>query len=201
MTKRSPQKTLTLRSAKQRRAFASPLRLELIGLFLNREPLSVAGMAERLGRPATALHYHVGILEKAGLLRRVGLNRSGRRPEALYLPVADLFKIEQAKDDPAASAQTALKAMSTAFRMAERDLEAALTSPASGSSGPYRNMFGARRLHCRLSRKDLAELNRRLRDIEKMLSRLHKTHEPSPDDAFVSLTVALLPLRNREIQS
>ena len=28
-----------------------------------------------------------------------------------------------------------------------------------------------------------------------------KTHEPSPSDAFVSLTPALMPLRNRKVPS
>jgi predicted ArsR family transcriptional regulator len=191
-------KILTIRTKEQKKAIASPLRMELLGLFTDRNPLSVAQMADRVGRPATALHYHVGMLEKTGLLRRTGHNRSGRRPEALYLPAADLFKLEQRRGDPS-DAESALKTLSTAFRMAERDMKAALTHPATRSTGPHRNAYGAR-MHCRLSKKDLAELNRHLRAIEKMLSRSHKTHEPSPNDAFVSLTVALMPLRNREVK-
>ena len=80
------------------------------------------------------------------------------------------------------------------------DLRAALSDPDAKSSGPYRNVFGGR-IHCRLSRKDLAELNRRLREIEQMLATVHKRHVPSRDDSFLSLTVALMPLRNREVQS
>ena len=91
-----------------------------------------------------------------------------------------------------------LKTMATAFRMAERDMKAAFTNPKSKSKGPYRNVFGAR-VHCRLSKKDLAEMNKHLRAIEKMLSRSHEAHVPSKDDAFVSFTVALMPLRNREV--
>ena len=52
-----------------------------------------------------------------------------------------------------------------------------------------------------LSKAQLAQLNRHLRAIEKMLSVAPKTHEPSPGDTFVSLTLALMPLRNREVQS
>jgi len=190
---------MTLRTDEQRRAFSSPLRLELIGLFTDQQPLSVAQMAERMGRPATALHYHVGILEKAGLLQRVGKQRKGRRSEVLYLPIADMFKMEQERDDKEAAA-LALKTLATAFRMAESDMRSALTNPDSKSLGPHRNVYGAR-MHCRISKKDLAELNRHLRAIEKMLSHSHKTHEPAPSDQFVSLTLALMPLRNREVQS
>jgi len=192
-------KIFIIREDEQRRAISSPLRMELIGLFTDGEPLSVATIAERMGRPATAIHYHVRVLEKAGLLRRVGRKPSGRRPEALYLPVADLFKMEQPRDAPEEVAAMSLKTLATAFRMAERDMKAAFTNPDSKSAGPYRNVFGAR-VHCRLSKQDLAELNRHLRDIEKMLTRAHQNHEPSPDDAFVSFTVALMPLRNREAQ-
>ncbi len=84
--------------------------------------------------------------------------------------------------------------------MAERDMKAALTDPGTKSAGPYRNIFGAR-IHCRLSKQDLAQLNHHLRDIEKLLTLSRKTHEPSKDDSFVSLTVALMPLRNREVQT
>ena len=73
---RSKPKTLLIRSNEQRRAIASPLRLELIGVFVDHEPLSVAQIAQRMGRPATAIHYHVRLLVKAGLLRRAGEQRS-----------------------------------------------------------------------------------------------------------------------------
>jgi len=193
-------KTLILRSDEQRRAIASPLRLELIGLFIDREPLSVAQIAERMGRPATAIHYHVRLLETAGLLRRVGEQRSGRRNEALYRPVADVFKIEQPKDTTSGDTEAAIKTLSMAFRMAVGDMKAALEDPSTRDSGPQRNCLGGR-FHCRLSKADLAELNRHLRDIEKLLSRAPKNHEPSPSDGFISLTLALMPLRNREVQS
>ncbi len=198
--KQSRPKALILRTEEQRRAVGSPLRLELIGLFTERKPLSVAQIAQGMGRPATAIHYHVRVLEKAGLLRRAGRKRGARRPEALYIPTADVFKMEHRRDAPEVTAAAALKTLSMAFRMAERDLQAALTNPKSKSSGPYRNMFGGR-MHCRLSKQDLAELNRHLRAIEKMLFSANKSRERSPSDTFVSLTLALMPLRNREVQS
>lgn len=194
-----PRKRLILRTDEQRRAIASPLRIELIGLFIDRQPLSVAQMAARMGRPASAIHYHVRLLEKAGLLRRVGEQLSGRRPEAIYMPVAEAFMMESpkaGKESAAGEAEAVVKTMATAFRMAERDMKAALADPGTRTTGPQRNFLGAR-AHCRLAKKDLAELNRHFREIEKMLTRVQKTHVPSPGDVFVSLTLALMPLRNR----
>jgi predicted transcriptional regulator len=192
-------KKLILRSEAQRKAFSSPLRLELIGLFTDGEPRSAADMAELVGRPASAIHYHVRVLEKAGLLKRSGERHSARKPEALYLPTADVFQMEQPKSNPADAADAAVKTLSTAFRMAERDMKVAMTDPRTRPNGPHRNAFGAR-LHCRLTKKELAELNRHLRTIEKMLVRSTQSRRPSPDDQFVSLTLALMPLRNRKVK-
>ena len=198
--KSSKPKIHIIRTDEQRRAISSPQRLEMLGLFTDGGPLSVAEIAQRMGRPATAMHYHVRVMEKAGLLRRAGQKQSARRPEALYIPVADLFKMEQPREASAEVAGAALRTLSTAFRMAERDMKAALSNPDSKSAGPHRNVFGAR-MHCRLAKKELAELNKHLRAIEKLLIRAHQSHEPSPGDSFVSLTLALMPLRNREVQS
>ena len=195
---KKPAKIMTIRREDQRRVFASPKRMEIIGLFIERKPLSVADIAERMGRPASAIHYHVRVMEKAGILRRAGERRDGRRPEALYVPVAEMFQMEQKQDDEAAS-KDVLKTMSVAFRMALSDMKAALTNPKVKTGGPHRNTFGAR-VHCRLSKKDLAELNRHLMAIQKLAFRVQKNHKPSKNDSFVSLTVALMPLRSREVQ-
>jgi predicted ArsR family transcriptional regulator len=193
-------KTYTIRRADQRQAVASPTRMELLGLFVGRESLSVAEIAERMGRPPSAVHYHVGVLEKTALLQRVGKRRAGRRTEALFRPVADLFMMEHQRDGGTESARAALKTLASAFRMAERDLEAAFTDPDARSQGPYRNVYGSR-LHLRMSKADLKELNRHLRAIESIATRLQRKHEPSPNDVFLSLTLALAPLRDRKAES
>jgi DNA-binding transcriptional ArsR family regulator len=188
-------KKLVLRGDAQRRAIASPLRLELIGLFVEGDPLSVAEIAQRMGRPPTAIYYHVRLLEAAGLLRRAGEQRSGSRTETLYRPVAEVFELEQPAGAP--DPETAVKTLSMAFRMAQGDMKAALEDETARYDGAQRNFIGGR-FHCRLSKAELAELNRHLRAIETMLARPPKSSEPSPGDSFVSLTLALMPLRNRE---
>jgi len=194
--KKKPKK-LALRGDAQRRAIASPIRLELIGLFVEGDPLSVAEIAQRMGRPATAIYYHVRLLEKAGLLRRAGEQRSGSRSEKLYLPAAEVFELEQTAGAP--DPETAVKTLAMAFRMAQGDMKAALAEGTARYDGARRNFIGGR-FHCRLSKAELAELNRHLRAIEKVLSRPPKATDPSPGDSFISLTLALMPLRNREVQ-
>jgi AcrR family transcriptional regulator len=157
--------------------------------------MSIAEIAERMGRPPASLYYHFRLLEQVGLIRAVGTRPAGKRKEVLYCPVAARFAM------PASSAgrgaEAAMKTMSTAFRMAERDMEAALTSGAARTDGADRNFFGTR-LHARLNRKTLAEINKHLKAVERILTRESKKKRVSEDaDQYCSLTMALLPLKGR----
>ncbi len=64
-------------------AVASPARQELL-LALGEGRASVRELAARLGRSRSALHYHVGLLERAGMIESVEVRGSGREREAVY---------------------------------------------------------------------------------------------------------------------
>ncbi len=180
----------------QRTALASPLRLEILGLFTGGEPLAIADMAALMGRTAGSLYHHVGILERAGLLRRTGTRPKGKRYEALFLPAASRFDLATGKRDRI-SGELALNTMSAAFRMAERDLESAIRRSDVVTEGPARNVL-ASRLHLRASPRLLAGINRHLDAIEKLVNaEAGRNAQPSPSDQHLSLTLALLPLRGR----
>ena len=191
-------KSTTIKASRgdQRAALASPLRLEILGLFTNPEPLSIADMAQLMRRQAGSLYHHVGILEKTGLLRRAGTRPKGKRHEALFLPVAMRIEMEAAPGDESAAAH-AVKTLASAFRMTERDLGAALREGDFLKEGPQRNLF-ATRMHLRTSPKLLARINKHLKAIEDLLmAESAKPPKPSPEDQHLSLTIALLPLRGR----
>ena len=180
-------------------ALASPLRLEILGLFTGREPLAIADMARLMGRPAGSLYYHVGILEEAHLLQRTGTRPKGKRHEALFYPAATRFDLGLEKDGEWRA--LALKAMSSAFRMAERDLEASFQRNDCITEGSGRNTL-AFRLHLRASPTLLAGINKQLDAIEKLLkAEAERSPEPSREDQHLSLTLALLPLKARRQQS
>lgn len=181
----------------QRKALTSPLRLEIIGLFTTREALSVAEMAERMGRPTASLYYHVRLLESVGLLKRTGGKPGARREEALYRPIAERFAIP-ADPESGEGVSDVTKTVATAFRMAERDFEAAIASDSLRREGPLRNAY-VTRVHCRVSKDELRELNRHLRSIENVLAGAARRAKPgSESDQYLSLTLALLPLRGRK---
>lgn len=194
--KNKTQTTMTVSGADQRSALASPLRLEILGLFTQSEPLSIAEMAELMGRSAGSLYHHVNLLENAGLLKRTGTRPKGKRHEALFQPAATRIQIES-KSAGQDGSLLVVKTMASAFRMAERDMEAALRTGNCRSEGPDRNMFAAR-MHLRASPKLLGRINKHLKAIEDLLeAEAIKEPKPSGDDQHLSLTIALLPLRGR----
>jgi len=181
----------------QRRALSSPIRLEILGQFTDEGGMSIGDVAARIGRSPGSLYYHFRILETVGLLVRVGARPGVKRDETLYEPVAPRIAVAAETDDES-SLRSALKTMEAAFRMAERDLEAALTSGSPRTAGKHRNLY-ATRVHCRLTKQKLAEINEHLRAIERILLREAKRKELPPDaDQYCSLTLALLPLRGRD---
>jgi AcrR family transcriptional regulator len=192
--KTSKSDTYIIRREEQRKALSSPMRMEILGQFTTLEGMSIAEVAERMGRPPASLYYHFRLLEQVGLLLAVGTRPAGKRQEVLYRPVAPRFAMPARSSG--SGAEAAMKTMSTAFRMAERDMEAALTSGAARSDGADRNFFGTR-LHARLDRATLAEVNKHLKAIERILMRESKKQRVPEDAQYCSLTLALLPLKGR----
>jgi len=189
-------KTKTVDRPDQRVALASPLRLEILGLFTLDDPLSIADMAILMGRTAGSLYHHVGLLEKADLLRRVGTRPKGKRYEALFQPTAGRYEVEVPADEEEAITQ-AVKAMSSAFRMTERDLEAALRDGTARREGDGRNLFVGR-VHLRATPDMLAAINGHVEAIMDLLQAAAAgPNAPTEDDQHLSLTLALLPLKGR----
>lgn len=189
-------KSYLIETAEQRAAVSSPIRLEILGQFTSPGGMSIAEVAERMGRPATTLYYHFRILEKVGVLIRTGSRPGTKKSEVLYEPVANRFEYAVEQNSQSAVG-AAVKAVSLAFRMAERDLESVLTSGTARPSGKYRNTI-AGRLHCRTTRSTLAEINQHLQAIQKILEReCRRTTVPADADEYLSFTFALLPLRGR----
>ena len=194
--KTKPDATIRVDTAAGRAALSSPLRLEILGLFTRREPLSIAEMAGLMGRKAGSLYHHVGILEKTGLLRRVGTRPKGKRHEALFMPAALRVEMDAPHDDEDA-VDFAVKTLSSAFRMAERDLDAALRDGRCVRKGLQRNLF-ATRAHMRATPEVLEQVNKHLLALEDLLlADAGKDHDPSAPAQHLSLTISLLPIKGR----
>jgi hypothetical protein len=174
----------------QRQALTSPLRLEILGQFTGPKPLSVRDLAERMGRTPHSIYYHVHLMARVGLLREVGQRREGGgRGEALYQPARERFALEAA--DPAA-ALAIRRTMGAAFRMAERDLEAAL------ESAPDDPRLLGMRGHFRATPRVLRQVRRHLEAALNIVQREAGRGAGRQQGPLYSLTLALLPLRGRD---
>src|SRR5579875_570799 len=69
---------------KELSALASSARQEIIDVMGQMGTVSVAELADTLGRPADTLYYHLRILTKARLVQSVGSRVKDGRPEALF---------------------------------------------------------------------------------------------------------------------
>jgi len=92
---------------------------------------------------------------------KTGTRPKGKRHEALYLPTATRFEYDTSSGGEDAIT-SAVKLIATGFRMAERDLEAALRSEDNPMKGPDPD-FTAFRLHARANKHMNAVLDLRKR--------------------------------------
>jgi DNA-binding transcriptional ArsR family regulator len=167
-----PPGTRTLRTPRELEAVASPLRVEILEHLAPAGSLSVAQLARLLERPAPLVHYHVGLLREAGLVRLAGRQAAGRRGEALFALAAPHFAVAGRPGD-ALAMRAALRTLGVTLRLAQREAARALRSGQVRPRGRERNVF-ARRLRAALSPEARARLNRLLDEIEALFTRESK---------------------------
>lgn len=161
-----PRGTQLLTSARQVEAIASPLRVEIVEHLAQAEPSSVADLARLMGRPATALHYHVNLLHRAGILRVAGRRAAGKRSEALFEPAAKAFAVA-ARPGQEQSVSEALHTLGATLRLAQREAARAMRRARVCGRGPGRNLH-SRRLRARLPAATLRRVNRLLDELESI---------------------------------
>lgn len=187
--------TYRIQDDRQRKAMTSPIRLEIIGNFTGPEALSVAEIGSRMGRPPTAIYYHIHQLEEVGLLLRTGSRGSGKKAEVLYRPVAEHFDLTPDRNNREHDAD-AIATMKATHRMATRDMQSALEKGEGRYEGEKRN-FIASRMHARLSPESLARANEHI-DALFAIFMQEPTAEADTAGSFCSLTLTLMPLRGRQ---
>lgn len=187
-----PTASVTLSRPEQQKALVSPVRQEMLGHFCAREALSIAELAKLMGRPATALYYHVGLLEQSGILVRVGERPSGKRMETLFAAAAGKFEMPGID---ATDTDDAVRAVRTALRMGLRDFRASLHSRTVRDEGPRRNLL-AFRMQGRVRPDQLERVNALM---DELLSVVTEAAADCSGDAgeFISLTTILAPLKGR----
>jgi DNA-binding transcriptional ArsR family regulator len=182
---RTPARTLVSR-LDQMSALASPVRLELIDALARMGQASLAELAQALGRPADGLYYHVRALQKVGLVRPAGSRTRAGRREAVVRSTAREYALRYAAM-PAAHARAVNGIVAGIMRLGARDFRRALATGTNRVEGPARDLWALRATGW-LTRADLADANRRMRQLKTAVSR------PGPGGRLYAITILLTPV-------
>ncbi len=195
-----PRGAKLLTTPRQVEAIASPLRVEILEHLLLAGASSVADLAERMGRRPPALHYHVKVLQAAGIVRVARWRKAGKRSEALFRLAAQSFAVAGRLSEERSMGH-ALRTLGATLRLAQRETRRALSGARVRARGAQRN-FHSRRLRAPLSAVALAQVNGYLDRLERVFARAVKQHVRGsrsgsgrglPARGVVSLTFVLTP--------
>lgn len=179
-------------SVGQLRALASPVRIEIVGVFQTHGPLAIRELAEKMNRPADGLYHHVRQLEKVGILRVTETRRSGKRDEAVYELTAERFG-HSAQPKSAAMRNAVVETAASALRLANREFRrAVLANKAEQHDGRTRAKLSRQRTW--LTDDDLVELHRMLERIESFL----KERTGRKQGRAFAITIVIVPLVKRK---
>jgi DNA-binding transcriptional ArsR family regulator len=185
-------------SAAQLRVLASPVRIEIVGVFQAHGALAIRELAEKLARPADGLYHHVRRLQKAGILHVVQRVRVGRRDEAVFALTAERFG-HAAQPQTNATKEAVIQAADAALRLAGREFRrAVLLREPRQKDAPADQ---AKRTRAKLSRQrswltddDLETLHALLEKVEAFLQERMHHQQGQP----FAVTTAFVPLLKRK---
>lgn len=143
---------------RQIRALVSPVRQEIADALHSAGPLSISQLANMLGRPADALYFHIRLMERVGLLSRVGEVPTGRRAGALYDVIARPLRIYYDTARPTVG-RAIIKVSGSMMRLAHRDFARAFKDGLVKPEGEHRNTWSGRAKGW-VTPDELAEINR-----------------------------------------
>lgn len=173
----------------QARALSSPLRQEIVDALESQGPSTIAALAQRLGRRADTLYFHVRALERVGLLKRRGTVGKGRKEAAVFdLPGRPLRLVYGST--PAERRRRVGPALDSLLRIARRDVKRALGAADVSTEGPRRDLWVARARGW-MTPARLARANTLLGELLELMYEAPPREGTQP----VALAFALTPLK------
>jgi DNA-binding transcriptional ArsR family regulator len=183
--KKTARKPLALTSFRQMTALAHPLRFRAFECLAD-VPRTGKQLAELLHKQPTRLYHHLGVLERAGLVRRVGTRKNRGTTEQYFQAVSDRIVVDRGLFREKLSAGRALFGQVLAVTFDEL-IEAEGVSGRASSRPPIM----LKRLRIRCAPKRMDELNRRL---QAWLADFEQASDAAADNEYAD-TVALYPTR------
>lgn len=177
----------------QFKALTSPVRGEIIDLIELTGPMSVAEMAEHMGRPLDSLYYHVRRLLKVGLLVETDKRKTIRQWESVYDLPGRPISLDYVSSQ-AAHVREVIKTTGTILRMTERDVRAAFRKKLVSGSGVRRNVVHSRFIGW-CTEEEVREIRKQISSIKE---RLHSnSRDRNEKSRLYALTTILVPLEIR----
>lgn len=173
-------------------ALASPARQEFL-VALGDGRASVRELAARLGRSRPALHYHAGLLEKAGLIRTAEWRGEGRVREAVYEAVTEALTVA-ARASSRPEREAGERAAGAMLRLTGRELARALREIGATGTPGARELLALRGK----ARLTPAKLQRANALIDELLA-LFGEPTPQEDAKLYALTLVLTPSRDASV--
>ncbi|WP_429620790.1 helix-turn-helix domain-containing protein [Stenotrophomonas sp. AN71] len=164
---------------------ASPTRMAILQRLDADGPASTRELAERLGRPATALYHHLAHLEKNGLVRITGHRVTGRRPEAVYAAISQQLSSRDAVRTTAGR-RSLIRVAASTVAATLRTFATAATHAAARFEGPHRNCV-VRHVSFRTDDARLEHINALIDELEAAAL------DASPQGDTMLLTVLMAP--------
>jgi predicted ArsR family transcriptional regulator len=173
----------------QLESLTSPVRLAIVQRLEIDKRATALELAQRMGRPVTALYHHLKQLKDVGVLRIVEERKGARRPTVVYAMVADqLSSAEAVKTEH--GRKTYSRAAARVADAGARAFSAAVDHGEPSFEGKYRNAM-VRYFLLRADKKKIARLNQLLNELEKTAA--HSCEEGED----IQLTILLSPLPSR----
>jgi DNA-binding transcriptional ArsR family regulator len=173
-------------------AVASPARQELL-LALAEGRASVRELATRLGRSRSALHYHVGVLERAGMIEGVEVRGAGRERETVYAPVSNELAVTARRSRVELDAMK--RASGALLRHTQREMVHALDEMAATGKHVPGIPFAARG-KARLTRTELGHAQALIQELFALFS-----HGGGRAQKLYALTLVVTPSRDASTRS
>ncbi len=164
------------------------MRQELLDVLEAAGPSAISELAERLGRAADSLYFHVRELVRVGLVVEVERRKVGRHVFVVYDLVGRPLRIDRSK----AKRADLQSVVAGILRLATRDYQRGLADPATVADGPARNHWGAR-VRGWLDAGEVARANELLEELSDLIREGH----PGPGRQPVALAWVLAPVPPR----
>lgn len=187
-------RTFVVSQPAQLRELSSPVKQVILdSLAAANEPRTMRELADDINRAADSLYYHMRSLVKSGLVIDGGTRLENGKQVAVYAAAGKRFRIKYDFGIPRFK-QIMRSIFTATIRLAKRNFERGLDLDNVRLNSQNRNLYMTR-MEAWLSKRQLAEVNRRIEEINDIM--VDNCQPSSGERCSVFICIAPLAEKNR----